>query len=96
MRKYTDRHQPLSTEDMWRIAEINDIAENDYIPPKKVTKFTERLNHEQEVHQTEDHSSEEDEDRQSKRNNNHEDSDHDEELHFTDTRSTGTLSLIHI
>ena len=86
-----DRHQPLSTEDMWRIAENNDISENDYIPPKKPTKVTERLNHVQEVHQTENHSSEEEEDRQSKRNNNYEDSDHDEELYFTDT-----LSLIHI
>ena len=87
MRKYADRHQPLSTEDLWRIAENNDMAENDYVPPKKPTKVTERLNHVQEVHQTEHLSSDEEEERYSKRNSAHEDSGHKEELHYTDTRS---------
>ena len=40
MRKYADRHQPLTTEDLWRIAENNDLAENENIPPKKPTKVT--------------------------------------------------------
>ena len=69
MRKYADKHQPLTIEDMWRIAENKDLAENDYIPPKKPTKVTERLNNVHEIHQTEDHSSEEDDDRPSKKNN---------------------------
>ena len=87
MRKYADRHQPLSTKDLWRIAENNDMAEKDCIPPKKPTKITERLNHVQELHQMEKVSSDEEEDKYSRRSSAHEESAHDEEIHYTDTRS---------
>ena len=61
MRKYAGRNQPLSTEAMWQIAENNDIAEKDYIPPKKATKITERLNHIQDDNQDANHSSSDEE-----------------------------------
>ena len=82
MRKYHDRNQPLSTEDLWRIAENNDIAEQDYTPPKKPTKITERLNHVQDDH-SQDHNSTGDDQESYPRKKD----DQNEELHFTDIRS---------
>ena len=61
MRKYANKHQPLTTENMWRIAENHDLAECNYIPPKKPTKVTERLNNVHDIHRQEAHSSEEEE-----------------------------------
>ena len=66
MRKYRDRNQPLSTEDMWRIAENHDLAEKDYVAPKKVTKITERINHVQDTRQDTQDSTDEDEKRHHK------------------------------
>ena len=86
MRKYRDRNQPLSTEDMWRIAENHDLAEKDYMPPKKVNKITERINHVQDS-RGEPQDSSEDEAAKPHAQPSTAHMNRDEELHYTDIRS---------
>ena len=87
MRKYRDRNQPLSTEDMWRIAENHDLAEKDYVAPKKVTKITERINHMQDSRQDNQDSTDEDDGRHPAQTATAANNNRDEELHYTDIRS---------
>ena len=87
MRKYQDRNQPLSTKDMWRIAENNDLAEKDYVAPKKVTKITERLNHIQDTRQDNQDSTDEDERKHQKQITTAPETDQDEELHYNNIGS---------
>ena len=72
---------------MWRIAENHDLAEKDYVAPKKVSKITERINHIQDSRPDPHDSSDDDAKKPHAQTTTTAHTDRDEELHYTDVRS---------